>query len=133
MPPARILVVDDRPDNLRFAALLLRDRGYVVSTAADADQALRRLRAVRPRLILMDVQLPGTDGLTLTARLKADPATRDILIVALTAAASPAGRAKARRAGCDGYLAKPIDLRALARLLSRLLGRARGTKRPGGT
>lgn len=121
MPGPLVLVVDDQPENLRLARLLLKSRGYSVALASDAAQALRRIRRRRPRLVLTDVQLPGMDGLDLAARLKSDPATKDILIVALTAAASAAGRTKALAAGCDGYVAKPVDTRRLARQIDRLL------------
>src|SRR6266545_6178889 len=81
----RILIVDDNPANLKLLFYLLSHIGYEVVTAVDADQALAAIRDRPPHLILMDVQLPGTDGLELTRRLKADPQTLDIVIVALTA------------------------------------------------
>ncbi len=108
-----ILVVDDNPTNLKLIRVLLAGEGYEVRTAGDAEEALAALQGFRPRLVLMDLQLPGMDGLELTRRLKADPGTRDILIVALTAYAMKGDEEKAREAGCDGYLAKPIDTRTL--------------------
>jgi CheY-like chemotaxis protein len=110
---ALILVVDDNPINLKLAADVLAAEGYEVERAIDADQALQAIRSRRPELILMDVALPGMDGLALTRRLKADEATRGIRIVALTAFAMKGDDQKARDAGCDGYIAKPIDTRRL--------------------
>ena len=108
-----ILIVDDNPVNLKLMRVLLAGEGYTVRTAADAEEALAVLREFVPRLILMDIQLPGIDGLELTRRFKADPATRDICIVALTAYAMKGDEQRVRAAGCDGYLAKPMDTRAL--------------------
>lgn len=108
-----ILIVDDNPANLKLAHVVLASAGYQITTAADAEEALDRLTALHPDLILMDLQLPGMDGLELTQRLKADPATRDIVIVAMTAYAMKGDAARAAAAGCDGYIAKPIDTRAL--------------------
>lgn len=89
--------------------------------AADAAQALDVLRTFRPRMILMDVQLPGIDGLALTRRLKADPATRDTLIVGVTACAANGDAERVLAAGCDAYVAKPIDLHALLSLVASRL------------
>jgi len=117
----RILIVDDNPVNLKLARVLLTVEGYDVQTAPDAEQALRVLESFRPQLILMDVQLPGMDGLELTRRLKRDPATRDILICALTAYAMKGDEERARLAGCDGYIAKPIDATGLPLQVKSLL------------
>jgi CheY-like chemotaxis protein len=117
----RILIVDDNPTNLKLVAVLLSAEGYEVRTAADAEEALAELARERPRLILMDLQLPGMDGLTLTRRLKADPATQDIPILALTAYAMKGDEQKARDAGCDAYITKPIDTRALPGQIARFL------------
>jgi CheY-like chemotaxis protein len=114
-----ILVVDDHPANLKLCTIMLSVDGYDVHTAADAEEALALLETARPRLILMDLQLPGIDGLQLTRRLKADAATRQIAVVALTAYAMKGDEQKALEAGCDGYLAKPIDARALAAIVER--------------
>jgi two-component system cell cycle response regulator len=89
-----------------------------------AEQALALLEEMRPRLILMDLQLPGMDGLELTRRLKADPDRRHILVVALTAYAMKGDDAKAYDAGCDGYITKPIDTEALPRVVAEHLARA---------
>jgi CheY-like chemotaxis protein len=121
--PHRILVVDDRPLNLKLTRLLLTGEGYEVQTAIDAEQALVVLQAFRPDLILMDLQLPGIDGFELTRRLKADPATAAIRIVALTAYAMKGDEERARAAGCDGYIAKPIETRRLASQVAAHLAR----------
>lgn len=116
-----ILVVDDNPVNLKLACALLRRNRYEVCTAGDARETLAVLRNVHPHLILMDVQLPDMDGLTLTRRLKADPTTRDIVIVALTAYAMKGDEQKAREAGCDGYIPKPIETRTFIKTLTSFL------------
>ena len=119
-----ILIVDDSPANLKLARVVLQAEGYEVRVTTDAEQALKLLEDWRPRLILMDIQLPGMDGLTLTRRLKDDPATRDIVIVALTAYAMTGDEERARAAGCDGYVSKPIDIEALPRVVAEHLARA---------
>lgn len=117
-----ILIVDDNPVNLKLARVLLTGEGYDVRTAVDAEEAMALLPAFRPRLILMDLQLPGMDGLELTRRLKADPATNGITVLALTAYAMKGDEEKAIAAGCDGYITKPIDTRRLPVLIASLLG-----------
>lgn len=111
MSAESVLIVDDNPDNVDLARIVLAAEGWEVRTAEDAAQALEVLKGFRPDLILMDVQLPGMDGLELTRRLRAEPAFQDIRIVALTAYATPADEENARAAGCDGYISKPIDTR----------------------
>ena len=108
-----ILIVDDNATNLKLARVLLAKEGYSIQTASDAEEALKVLESFTPRLILMDLQLPGMDGLTLTRQLKSTPGTRDIVIVALTAYAMKGDEEKARASGCDGYITKPIDTQAL--------------------
>lgn len=121
MPGETLLVVDDNPENLKLARVLLKGEGYIVLTAGDAEAALDLLKTIRPRLILMDIQLPGMDGLELTRRIKQDPAHRDILVVALTAYAMKGDEEKAYHAGCDAYVSKPIDTTELPRKIARLL------------
>jgi len=118
-----ILVVDDNMVNLKLLRVTLTVEGYDVRTAIDAEQAMSVLASFSPRLILMDIQLPGMDGLELTRRLKADPATRDAIILAVTAYAMKGDEEKALAAGCDGYVTKPIDTRILATTLTRYLER----------
>ena len=107
-----ILIVDDNALNLKLARTLLAAAGHEVRTAGDAGEALEVLQAFRPVLILMDIQLPGMDGLTLTRQLKADPATRDIVVVALTSYAMKGDDEKALASGCAGYITKPLDTRS---------------------
>ena len=119
-----ILVVDDNPANLKLARLVLSVSGYKVITAADAEQARSLLVSDKPRLILMDIQLPDMDGLELTRIIKADPLTRDTIVVAVTAYAMKGDEERARAAGCDGYLTKPINTRTLGASVASFLERA---------
>jgi PAS domain S-box-containing protein len=107
--PGPILIVDDNEQNLKVARIALESESFDVRTAGDGEQALRVARTVLPRLILMDIQLPGLDGLQVTQRLKAEPATRDIMVIAMTAYAMKGDKEKALAAGCDGYITKPLD------------------------
>ncbi len=117
-----VLVVDDNPTNLKLIAYLLQAKGYDVHTASDAEAALDLVATAQPALILMDLQLPGMDGLELTRRLKSDPATKHIVVIAVTAYAMKGDEERARAAGCDGYVPKPIDTRALPQIVARHLG-----------
>ena len=121
MAGERILIVDDHPLNLKLARLILAAEGYEIRTAEDADSTLRALETFTPRMILMDLQLPGVDGFELTRRLKADPARSGILIVALTAFAMKGDEDRALAAGCDGYITKPVDAERLPRLVGEYL------------
>jgi CheY-like chemotaxis protein len=116
-----ILVVDDNDVNLELVRDLLEDQGYRVRVAIDANDAIAVLHDFRPRLILMDIQLPGMDGLTLTRMLKANPSMRDIRIVGLTGYAMAGDEERILAAGCDGYMAKPIDTRRLPGVISSML------------
>lgn len=120
---ARILVVDDNATNLKLATRVLEIEGHLVDQAADAEQALAYLHGCVPDLILMDIFLPGMDGLTLTRLLKADPRWHAIPVIALTAFAMKGDEQKAREAGCDGYVTKPIDTREFPRLVASHLGK----------
>lgn len=121
MSREKILVVDDNASNLKLMEAVLASAGYEVHCAVDAEDAIKAIASVSPRLIMMDVQLPGIDGLELTRRLKMDPSTGDILIVATTAYAMNRDRQRALDAGCDEYVSKPIDTRALPGIVSELL------------
>ena len=123
-----ILIVDDNATNLKLVRILLASEGYDVRTAADAEEALNVLKEFYPRLILMDVQLPGIDGLELTRRLKSDPATQDIMILGLTAYAMKGDKERIVAAGCDGYVPKPIDTRTLPELVAGYLQPMEGKK-----
>ena len=108
-----ILIVDDVPVNLKLAGAVLQREGYTVQTANDGEQALEMLQTMRPDLILSDIQMPIIDGFELTRRVKQDERLRDIPVVALTALTVQTGEEKAREAGFDGYLTKPIDTRTM--------------------
>jgi CheY-like chemotaxis protein len=118
-----ILVVDDNPSNLKLFKYLLALPGYVVSTAANAEQALGVLGQLVPDLIIMDLQLPDVDGLTLTRQLKEDPRMRDVPIVAVTASAMKGDEERARAAGVDGYMSKPVEKRAFRAMVASYLER----------
>lgn len=109
MAGEKILLVEDNPVNRRLAEFLLRSHGYVVREAATAQEAFQIMKTDRPDLIVMDIQLPGMDGLEVTKKLKEDPALREIPVVAVTSYAMTGDREKALAAGCVGYVTKPID------------------------
>jgi len=110
MEKVKILIVEDNPTNLKLEQLLLTIEGYEVHTAIDAEAAVKVLENLHPQLILMDLQLPGKNGFDLTRELKSDPKFKDICIVALTAYAMKGDEEKAKSAGCDGYMTKPISV-----------------------
>jgi len=118
---ATILIVEDNPANMKLARLLLHKVGHTVLCAVDAEAGLTLARAERPDLILMDIQLPGMDGLAATALLKQDPATAAIPVIALTAMAMKEDREKTKAAGCDAYIAKPLRFRELYAAIDSLL------------
>lgn len=118
---AKILVIEDNPANMKLACLLLRNAGHQVLSATDAETGLTLARADRPDLILMDIQLPGMDGLAATALLKQDPATAAIPVIALTAMAMKDDQKKTEAAGCDAYIAKPLRYQALYAAIDTLL------------
>jgi CheY-like chemotaxis protein len=119
--PTLILVVEDNEANQLLASSVLEREGYRVQVAASARDAVELMKADQPDLILMDVQLPGEDGLVLTRRLKADPTTAMIPIVALTAHAMVGDREVALEAGCVGYIAKPINTRTFGEQIRQFL------------
>jgi CheY-like chemotaxis protein len=121
MPSEPVIVVDDNRINAKLLEIVLGDEGYDVRTAGNAEEALALLQTFRPRLIMMDVRLPGMDGLTLTRRLKADATTRDIIIIAVTSCAMQGDDEKALAAGCDDYITKPISTVLLPGLVARHL------------
>jgi CheY-like chemotaxis protein len=114
----QILIVDDNPTNLQLVQDLLTMEGYQIRTANSAQEALNVLATFNPKIILMDIQLPGMDGLTLTKKLKADPRYKNISILAITALAMKHDKKKALAAGCDGYIAKPIDIDELVSVVA---------------
>lgn len=116
-----ILIVDDNPMNLKLARVLLQSEGYDVRTAMNAEETMRVLSEWHPRLILMDLQLPDIDGFDLTRRIRANPALSGIIVLALTAYAMKGDEERAYAAGCDGYIAKPIDTRTFGATIARWL------------
>jgi two-component system cell cycle response regulator DivK len=120
----KVLVVEDNPANMTLATFLLKSAGHLVLTATDAESGLTLARSEQPDLILMDIQLPGMDGLQATALLKADEATRAIPVIALTALAMKGDEERIRAAGCDGYIAKPLAYREFLATISILLVKA---------
>ncbi len=115
---AKILVVEDNPTSMKLATMLLATANHVVIGARDAETALTMARDQQPDLILMDIQLPGMDGLAATALLKRDDATRTIPVIALTALAMKGDEERIRAAGCDGYIAKPLSYRDFLAVVS---------------
>ena len=125
---ARILIVEDNTANMKLATFLLESAGYVVIPATDAEAGVTLARAEQPDLILMDIQLPGMDGLQATALLKADDATRAIPVIALTVLAMKGDEERIRAAGCDGYVAKPLSYKEFLATISAHL--AKGPLQP---
>jgi two-component system cell cycle response regulator DivK len=121
---AKILIVEDNAANMKLACLLLENAGHTALSAVDAEIGLTLARSERPDLILMDIQLPGMDGLAATALLKKDPATASIPVIALTAMAMKEDQEKTRAAGCDAYIAKPLRYKELLAAIDELLARA---------
>jgi two-component system, cell cycle response regulator DivK len=120
---AKILVVEDNSANMMLATVLLESVGHTVLAANDAEAGLMLARQELPNLILMDIQLPGMDGLAVTALLKRDVATSAIPIIALTALAMKGDEERIRAAGCDGYIAKPLRYHAFLATIAAQLGR----------
>jgi two-component system cell cycle response regulator len=116
-----ILIVDDNLTNRRLVGVLLEREGYGVRTAGDAREALELLKTFHPRLVLMDIQLPGMSGLDLTRCLKANTETGKIIVVAFSGCAIQETKQKALDAGCDGYISKPIAPRHLMQLVAQYL------------
>lgn len=117
----RVLVIEDNPLNLELIVDLLEARDFSVLQARNAEEGLRLAREAAPDLVLMDLSLPGMDGLAATQRLKADPATKPLPVIALTAHAMNGDEAAALAAGCDGYLTKPINTRTFPEQVIRFI------------
>lgn len=118
---AKILVVEDNPTNITLAIFLLESAGHTVISASNAEAGLTLARDQQPDLILMDIQLPGMDGLQATVLLKRDEATRAIPVIALTALAMKGDEERIRAAGCDGYIAKPLAYRDFLAVITEQL------------
>jgi two-component system, cell cycle response regulator DivK len=118
---ARVLIIEDNPANMKLAVLLLHNVGHIALSAVDAETGIAVARADQPDLILMDIQLPGMDGLTATGLLKQDARTAHIPIIALTAMAMKVDQEKSQIAGCDAYIAKPLRYAELHAAIDVLL------------
>ena len=119
-----ILIVEDVPINLKLVGDLLKRIGYITIEATDGKQGVELARAKKPDLILMDIQMPVMDGLEATRILKADATTKNIPVLALTSYAMRGDKERILKAGCDGYLTKPIDIQELVKEVTNLIGRA---------
>ncbi len=118
---ARILMIEDNAANMKLALLLLKNAGHSVSCAVDAETGVALARDELPDLILMDIQLPGMDGLAATQLLKRDPVTAPIPVIALTAMAMKADRERSLNAGCNAYITKPLRYKELYATIDSLL------------
>jgi CheY-like chemotaxis protein len=121
----RILVVEDEPTSLKLAHLVLAWGGYEVTRAEAADKAVEEILRSEPEIILLDLELPGIDGLTLARSLKSDPKTKHISIIAITAFPERYPRHLAMAAGCDGYIVKPINTRKLPQQVAEAVENAK--------
>ena len=120
---AKVLIVEDNAANMKLAIFLIESAGHIVLSATDAEVGLTLARSERPDLILMDIQLPGMDGLEATRLLRQDESTRAIPVIALTALAMKGDEERIRAAGCDGYVAKPIRYQEFLATITSRLGR----------
>ena len=118
---AKVLIIEDNAANMKLATMLLDSAGHTVLSATDAEAGLTSARGEQPDLILMDIQLPGMDGLEATMLLKRDDATRAIPVIALTALAMKGDEERIRAAGCDGYIAKPLAYREFLAIVAAQL------------
>jgi CheY-like chemotaxis protein len=116
-----VLVIEDNEMNMKLARSLLQLGKYSVLEASDAENGIKLAREHHPDLILMDIQLPGMDGLTATREIKNDPAVKDITVIALTSYAMQGDEEKAKDAGCAGYISKPIDTRSFLETVAQFL------------
>lgn len=121
---ARILIIEDNPINMKLAALLVRRAGHSTLEAVDSERGVLLARIEVPDLILMDIQLPGMDGFAATAELKSDPVTAEIPVIALTAMAMTRDEERARQAGCDAYITKPLQYQEVQNAINWLMPRA---------
>lgn len=112
-PSKKILIVEDNQDNRELLIKILKVKGFRLIEAVDGEDALQKVSVERPDLILMDISIPKIDGYEVTRRLKNQPDLQDIPVIALTAHAMKGDREKALKAGCDGYITKPINIREL--------------------
>jgi len=121
MATKKILVVEDNPQNMKVVLMTLKPHGYTLLQATDGEEALKVAVSDNPDLIIMDVQLPKMDGLEVTRELRQMPAFRQVPIIAVTAYAMKGDEEKAREAGCDAYLPKPVNTRQLPEMVAEML------------
>jgi two-component system cell cycle response regulator DivK len=121
---ATILYVEDNAENRSLVRRVLESEGYTVREAANANQALASLQKSQPNLILMDINMPTTDGYALTSQIRALPNFKKIPIIAVTANVMRGDRERSLEAGCDGYIQKPIDIDTLTQQIERYLARS---------
>lgn len=126
-----ILIIDDNPMNLKLEKRLLEVEGYQVLTARNAEETLRLLEHFQPKLILMDLQLPGMDGIELTKRIREIPAVKKSVILMVTSYDQQGDEARSKAAGCEGYLTKPIDTQTLPLIIADYLRKEKGTGQSG--
>ena len=126
MTQNKIIIIEDNLLNLELATNLLEANGFVVASAQTAEEGLRLAHELLPDQVLMDISLPGMDGLSATTLLKGDPATRQLIVVGLTANAMKGDEEIALKAGCDGYLTKPIDTRTFVATVKAFIAAANG-------
>ena len=125
MTAGKVLIVEDNPVNLRLAQFLLEKKGFSVRKATSGAECLAEMNRELPDIVLMDIQLPGEDGLAVTRKIRSDARMAGVVVVALTAHAMAGDREKILGAGCDGYIAKPVDPQGLAAEVSRYLQQGR--------
>lgn len=125
MTAGKVLIVEDNPVNLRLAQFLLEKKGFSVRKATSGPECLAEMTRELPDIVLMDIQLPGEDGLAVTRKIRSDARMAGVVVVALTAHAMAGDREKILGAGCDGYIAKPVDPQGLAGEVSRYLQQGR--------
>jgi two-component system, cell cycle response regulator DivK len=128
-----ILIVDDNPMNLKLEKRLLEAEQYQVLTAKNAEETLKILEFFSPRLVLMDFQLPGMDGVELTKKIRSNPKNKEVAILMVTSYDQQGDEAKAKAAGCNGYIIKPIDTQALPVVIASYLRGGHGTGQSGKT
>ncbi|HEY4642817.1 MAG TPA: response regulator [Thermoanaerobaculia bacterium] len=128
--PIKVLVVEDEAVELKLALHVLSAAGHEVAPAVAAEQALEAIEANRPTIILLDLSLPGMDGLSLARKLKGDPSTSDILIVAITSHPEKFPEAEVLEAGCDAYLQKPFSTRTLPETLRAVVEKSESGEKP---
>ncbi len=125
MTGGKVLIVEDNPVNLRLAQFLLEKKGFTVRKAGSGAECLAEMTRELPDIVLMDIQLPSEDGLAVTRKIRSDPRMAGVIVVALTAHAMAGDRERILGAGCDGYIAKPVDPQGLAAEVAAYLQQGR--------